>query len=149
MKKFGLVYLALVALCAVVSASPASAAEESPFTEAQRVGEATRRYFHVFSTSTGKYTIRFDGVAEVYVRGRKKLFHLKGSARDRIERVYFYEYGGDLLLLYRTGTSGYLLRLDQMTRKIKRMEVINRDFVPPLVHEKSVVFRDGTSVPLS
>jgi hypothetical protein len=128
--------------------SPARLTEESPFELARRIGEPSVRCFHLFSTSVGNYTIRHDGMGEVYVRGRKKVFHLKAGARARIEWVYFYEYEGDLLLLYQTGGSGYLVRLDQKTRKIKRTTVIDHGFAPPLIKDQSVVFSDGTVIPL-
>ncbi len=150
MKNLGFVCLAVV--LAVSTAVPASAAEElSPFTLAQRVGEPHLRYMHSFTTSVGKYTIRQDGFGEVYMAGggRKKHFHLKPSPRIRIEWVYFYEYDGDLLLLYRTTDSGYFVRLDQKTRKIKRATVVNHDVEPPIIRERSAVFDDGTVVPLS
>jgi hypothetical protein len=141
--------IVLWALGAVCTAAPARAAQEpSPFTLVQRVGEPHLRYLHMFSTQVGKYTIRHDGFGEVYVGGRKKNFHLKTEARAKIEWVYFYEYQGDLLLLYRAGGSGYLVRLDQKTRKIRGTHIVNHDFEPPLIHEKSIVFSDGTVVPL-
>ena len=147
MKNLGFVCLALVA--AVCFAFPARAAEEeSPFTLAQRVGEPPRLIFHMFSTPVGKYTIRQDGLGEVYVGRWRKEFQLKTGAKARIMRVYFYEYEGDLLLLYDTGTTGYLVRLDQKTRAAKRVTAVNRDFNPPLIREKSAVFDDGTVVPL-
>jgi hypothetical protein len=102
----------------------------------------------MFSTSAGKYTIRSDGFGEVYAGGKKKVFHLKAGSRTRIEWIYFYEYNGDLRLLYRTEGSGHLVRLDQKTRKIKSTHVVNHDFKPPIIREKSVVFSDGTVAPL-
>ena len=148
MKNLTLVCVALV--LAVSVAVPAHAAEEeSPFTLAQRVGEPPRLIFHMFSTSVGKYTIRQDGLGEVYVGKWRKEFQLKTGAKARIMRVYFYEYEGDLLLLYDTGATGYLVRLDQKTRAAKRVAAVNRDFNPPVIREKSAVFDDGTVVPLS
>ena len=147
MKNLGFVCLAVViAVCAAV---PAGANEESPFTLARRVGEPHLRYMHLFTTSVGKYTIRHDGFGEVYVGGRKKNFHLKASPRNKIESLYFYEYEGDLLLLYRSGGTGYLVRLDQQTRKIRSTHVVNPNFNPPVIRERSAVFDDGTIVPLS
>lgn len=149
MKNLGLVCLALVAGLAVVAAAPARATqEESPFTLVQRVGEPPRLTFHMFSTSFGKFTIRQDGLSEVYRSGTRKEFQLKVAPRARIARVFFCEYEGDLLLLYDAGGPGYLVRLDQATRKIKRTDTINRDFEPPMIRDKSIVFSDGTVVPL-
>lgn len=147
MKNLSVVCLALV--IAVCAAGPAPAVEDSPFTLARRVGEPRRDYMHMFTTSVGKYTIRHDGFGEVYVGGWKKNFRLKASPRHKIEWVYFYEYEGELLLLYRSGGTGYLVRLVQQTRKIKRTHVVNHDFEPPVIREKSVVFSDGTIVELT
>jgi hypothetical protein len=137
--------IAVLAVCA--AASTRAAQEESPFTLVQRVGEPHLRYLHMFSTSAGRYTIRHDGFGEVYVGNRKKNFHLT-RPRAKIEWMYFYEYQGDLLLLYRAGSAGYLVRLDQKTRKIKGAHVVKSDFEPPMIRENSVIFSDGTVVPL-
>ena len=152
MKNYRLVYLALgIAVWAVCPAvSLRASQDESPFTLVQRVGEPHKEYFYMFSTSVGKYTIRHNGFGEVYVGGaRAKLFQLKTSAKAWIEWMYIYEYEGDLLLLYRTKESGYLVRLDQKKTKIKDTHVVPSDFEAPKIREKSVVFSDGTVVPLN
>jgi hypothetical protein len=138
-----------VAECAASAAHPNSEVEDlSPFVEATRVGELNARHFYLFQTSVGNYTISQNGLGEVYVGNRKKYFNLKVEPRSRLERVYFFEYEGDLLLLYEAGASGYLLRLDQSTRKVKRVTAISEDFKPPLMKDRCVVFGDGTLVPL-
>lgn len=135
----------LVMVSAAAPAYPNRAAEElSPFTLARRIG-----VFHLFSTSVGKYTISHSGFGEVYVGNRKKNFHVKVGARERIKRLYFLEYEGDLLLLYEAGASGYLLRLDQKTRKVRRAITITEDFEPPLIKDRAATFSDGTVVPLN
>ena len=143
-----LVVVCLAVLFAMSAAAPASAkrAEEdvSPFTLAQHIGS-----FHLFSTSAGKYTLSNNGWGEVYVGDRKKNFQVKAGARERIKRLYYFEYEGDLLLLYEAGASGYLLRLDQKTRKIKKATVIDGDFEPPLLKDGSLMFTDGTTVTLN
>ena len=149
MKSFFRFCLAMaVTVSAAAAALPNSGVEDSPFAEARRVGELNARHFYLLSTSVGNYTISQYGLGEVYVGNRKKYFNLKVSARSRLERVYFLEYEGDLLLLYEAGASGYLLRLDQSTRRIKRVTAINENFELPLIKEQSVVFGDGTTVPL-
>ena len=149
MKSFFLFCLALVVIvCAAAGAHPQSGVDDSPFAEARRIGELNARHFYLFSTSVGNYTISQNGLGEVYVRDRKKYFNLKVPPRSRLERVYFFEYEGDLLLLYEAGASGYLLHLDQSTRKIKRVTTINEHFELPLVKDRSAVFGDGTIVPL-
>ena len=154
MKSLSLICLLVLCLamvvteCAAAAAHPNSGVEDSPFAEARRVGELNARHFYLLSTSVGNYTISQYGLGEVYVRDRKKYFNLKVSPRSRLQRVYFLEYEGDLLLLYEAGASGYLLRLDQSTRKIKRVTTINENFEPPLINDRSAVFGDGTIVPL-
>ena len=143
-----LVVICLAVLVVVSAAAPVysnpEVEEPSPFTLARRIGA-----FHLFSTSVGKYTISQNGLGEVYVGNRKKYFHLKTGARQRIERLYFFEYEGDLLLLYEAGASGYLLRLDQKTRTVRKATTIDEDFEPPLLKDQSLTFSDGTVVPLN
>lgn len=150
MKHVFLVCLAMVVLvCAAPAAHPnMRVEEESPFAEARRIGELNARHFYLFSTSTGNYTISQNGLGEVYVGNRKKYFTLKVGQKSRLERVYFFEYEGDLLLLYEAGSSGYLLRLDQSTRKARSVTAISEHFELPLIKDRSVVFSDGTIVPL-
>jgi hypothetical protein len=139
----------LLVVCAAAAAHPNGGVDEhSPFAEARRIGELNARHFYLLSTSAGNYTISQYGLGEVYVGNRTKYFNLKVSPRSRLERVYFLEYEGDLLLLYEAGASGYLLRLDQSTRRIKRVTAINENFELPLIKERSAVFGDGTIVAL-
>jgi hypothetical protein len=143
-----LVVVCLGVLVTVATAVPAysNRAHEdvSPFILAQHIGA-----FHLFSTSAGKYTIRHNGWSEVYIGNRKRNFLVKASAREHIKRLYYFEYEGDLLLLYEAGASGYLLRLDQKTRRVKKAAVIDGDFEPPLLKEQTLIFTDGTAVPLT
>ena len=146
----------LVVLClatlVVVFAGPRAYSgleERSPFTEVKRIGDPPRQTFYMFSTSVNKYTIRHDGLGDVLVRVRKIHFHLKVGSNSQIERLYFLEYEGDLLLLYEAGASGYLARFDQKTKMIKSTREIKEDFEPPLLKEQSLTFSDGTVVPLN
>ena len=152
MKHFVEVCLAL--LLAVLAAAPAyskRAAEElSPFTLAEQNGDPTARNFFIFSTAFGDYVVRHDGMGEVSLRnGLRRVLHLKVGAKDRIQRLYFLEYAGDVLLLYETGESGYLIRMDQKTRKLKGIVAVSGDFTPPLIKDRRVVFSDGTVVALN
>jgi hypothetical protein len=146
-----LLVVCLAVLVAVSAAAPVypKCEDESPFALARRIGDPPARAFYLFSTSVGNYTIRHDGMGEVFVRGRKKVFHVKVGVNSRIKRLYFFEYEGDLLLLYEAGASGYLVRLNQTTKKVKSATAINERFEPPTVKDQSVVFSDGTIVPLS
>jgi hypothetical protein len=91
------------------------------FTLADRVGEPNARNFFLFSTSAGNYTIRQDGMGEVASpKGMRRVFNLKVGAKGRLERVYFLEHEGDLLLLYDVmGQGSYLLRMEQTKRKAR------------------------------
>jgi hypothetical protein len=121
--------------------------EASPFVLAERFGEPNERTFFVFSTSVGKYILRHDGMGEVASRaGLRKVFNVKVGVRDRIERVYSWEYEGDLLLLYQAGDAGYLVRMNQKTRKVKIVGPFNADFCPPALHDGRLVFSDGRVV---
>ena len=149
MKNF--VVFCLGILVAVSAAVPvySQGEEVSPFAEVKRIGEPPRQAFYLFSTSVNNYTVRDDGLGDVLVRVRKIHFHLKVGANSRIERLYFFEYEGDLLLLYEAGSSGYVVRLDQKTKTIKSTTAIDEDFEPPLLKEQSLTFTDGTVVPLN
>ena len=143
--------LVVVCLAILVTGSAAAPAysnradeEVSHFTLARHIGA-----FHLFSTSAGKYTIRRDGWGEVYIGDRKRNFQVKANARERIKRLYYFEYEGDLLLLYEAAAAGYVLRLDQKTRRVKKATVVDGDFEPPLLQAQSLVFTDGTIVPLN
>lgn len=125
--------------------------EESPFVLADRSGEASanERTFFVFSTSMAKYILRHDGMGEVtFPSGIRKVFNVKVGARERIERVYSWEYGGDLLLLYQAGDEGYLARMNQHSRKV-RVVAISADFTPPVLKDHQLVFSNGATVALN
>lgn len=150
MKQFVVVCLAILVLLSVVPAYSARADEDlSPFIEAKRIGEPNARCFYLFSTSVGNYTITHAGMGEVFIRGRRKVFHVKVEARRRIERLYYFEYEGDLLLLYEAGESGYFVRMDQKTKKLKATGAIEENFEPPLLKDRRIVFSDGTEVLLN
>ena len=149
MKNFVVVCLMIV-FGVPVAASAAVAEEPSPFTLAERVGDPDARYFFMFSTSAGNYTIRQDGMGEITFRtGMRKVIYLKASLKDRIARLYFLEHQGDLILLYESSGSGYLVRIDQKTRKTRWTKTVSGSFAPPAVKGESVVFDDGTIVPLN
>jgi hypothetical protein len=148
-KKTVLVCVFVLAVLAMARAQAQRGAEEaSPFTPAERFGEEKERErtFFVFSTSAGKYILRHDGMGEVTSHaGLRKVFNVKVGAGERIERVYLWEYGGDLLLLYQAGDAGYLARMNQRSRKVRTM-TIGRDFAPPALKDHRLVFADGTIV---
>jgi hypothetical protein len=111
----------VVVVCLMLAslASSFSPSSES-FTLANMIGEPNKSAFFLFSTSAAKYTIRHDGLVEVSLPKeiRRRYFHLKVGAKGRVDRVYFHEDEGDLLLLYDvTGQGSYLVRIEQKTRK--------------------------------
>lgn len=107
----------LVVCLGLVLSWPASEA----FSLADRVGEPNARSFFLFSTAAGNYTIRQDGMGEfTSPKGMRRVFNLKVGPKDRIERVYFLEHKGDLLLLYEVRDQGFcLLRMEQNKRKLR------------------------------
>lgn len=83
------------------------------FSLANQIGNTPRALF-LFQTSAGKYTVRYDGFVEVYANERKRVFFLKMAGKGRLERVYFLEHEGDLLLCYDVmGQGSYLMRMEQ------------------------------------
>ena len=146
-----LVVVCLGVLVVVTAAVPAYSQREdiTPFSRVERIGEPPAQMFYLFSTSVNNYTIRNDGLGDVLVRVRKKNFQLKVGPNSHIERLYFFEYEGELVLLYEAGASGYLVRFDQKTKTIKSTTAVKGDFVPPLLKEQTMTFTDGTIIPLN
>lgn len=144
-----LVVVCLGILVTVSAVVPAYSQEGSPFARVERIGEPPAQMFYLFSTSVSNYTIRNDGLGDVLVRVRKKNFQLKVGVNKHIERLYFFEYEGDLLLLYEAGASGYLVRFDQKTKTIKSTTAVKEGFEPPLLKEQTLIFTDGTAVRLN
>ena len=145
-----LVVVCLGVLVAVFAAVPAYSQREdvSPFVQAKRIGDPPAQQFYLLSTSVRDYAIRHDGLGEVLVNVRKTNFRLKMGPNSRIERLYFFEYEGSLLLLYEAGASGYLVRFDQKTKTIKSTTDLKEDFEPPLLKGQSLTFSNGTVIPL-
>ncbi|HKS10925.1 MAG TPA: hypothetical protein VJS13_15350 [Pyrinomonadaceae bacterium] len=143
--------IAVVCLGVLVAVSVAYSQhkEVSPFAPVKRIGEPPAQQFYLFSTSVNDYTIRNDGLGDVLVRVRKKNFQLKVGVNSHIERLYFFEYQGELLLLYEAGASGYLVRFDQKSKSIKSTTAIAENFEPPLLKEQTLTFTDGTTVRLN
>jgi hypothetical protein len=113
------------------------------FMEAQRIGEANARSFFVFATTARHYTIRHDGLGESYGASsvRKKL-DLRMGTPGRLERVYYLEYEGDLLLIYevRNNTSGwgYIERFNQRTLKASWVTPVSSFNIGGLVESESL-----------
>jgi len=115
------------------------------FTLADRVGEPNARNFFLFSTSAGNYTIRQDGMGEVASpKGMRRVFNLKVGTKGRLERVYFLEHEGDLLLLYDVmGHGSYLLRMEQKKRKARWLTPLeSSNLQPPIVAGDLVIIKE-------
>jgi hypothetical protein len=130
------IFAALIAALAVGASqqAPVNQPNRTPstaFTKIERIGEANARAFFVFSTERGSnYTIRHDGHAEVSApKVFRRNFDLKMGLAGRLDRVYFLEYEGDLLLLYVTtngrDTRAFLERMDQKSLKLKWITAVD------------------------
>ena len=103
---------------------------QQSFNVSEQIGHSPRAFFR-FSTSIAKYTIRSDGFVEVYVDNeirhkRKRVFFLNMIEKGRLERVYFLEHEGDLLLRYDVmGQRSYLTRIEQKSRRQKWVTPFN------------------------
>ena len=130
----------LAVICLIGLASSIAISQTGAFAKARHIGEGTSRSFFLFSTSAGKYTIRHDGFGEVAAIGkRKEVFFSSLNPGSRLERVYFSEYEGDLLLLYEVSegrsTGRSLLRMNQQTRKLRWLKWIQVDDIASCVIE--------------
>ena len=101
------------------------------FSVADKIGTPPRTVYFRFSTSITKYTIRYDGFVEVYVDNdighkRKRTFFLNMAGKGRIDRIYYLEHEGDLLLRYDVIDQGsYVSRIEQTPRKQKWVTRLN------------------------
>jgi hypothetical protein len=136
----------IIAVCLVVMS-----VSSNGFEQANRVGDPNARNFFLFSTSAGNYTIRQDGMGEVSTpKGMRRVFNLKLGLKGRLERVYYGEHQGDLLLLYELQDGrAYLLRMDQQKRKPRWLTYLWQhteqdpaDFQSPIVKGDLVIFTD-------
>ena len=120
------------------------------FTLADRVGgpDAPATFFR-FSTGVGKYTIRHDGLGEASAFARRRVFHLKREGKGRIERVYFLEHEGDLLLRYDVmGQGSYLMRMDQKHKKPRWFTGLlgNLPSEAPVINGQAVIVSDTIEI---
>jgi hypothetical protein len=127
MKTRGLICVLTLAFSATLAV-----AQTDGFQEARRVGQTQWRRFFVFSTATSKYVIRHDGMGEIGGNGDVgRFFHLKLGMNGRVERVYFREYEGDMLINYEVsdgrGAIAYVTRLNPQTRKQRWVTPIDID----------------------
>jgi hypothetical protein len=134
----------LIVCLGVVLSWPAPQA----FSLAEQIGDPPRAYFR-FSTSAGNYTVRYDGFVEVYIPNdsnylRKRVFFLKTTGRARLERVYFLEHEGDLLLRYDViGQGSCFTRIEQRKRTARWFTPLNKILAEePVINGNSVIVGD-------
>ena len=137
MKKTLVVWL-LMCLGVLVSWSVALGAES--FTLAERVGEPGERSFFLFSTSSGNYILRQDGMGEfTSPKGMRRVYRLRVDGRGTIERVYFLEHEGDVFICYEVNEVAYLVRMEQTKRTVRWSRRIANIDVPRMDGEFVIV----------
>lgn len=112
-------------LMAVGSNAQEAVVQTGAFSEASRLGEPPQVTFFLFSTSYGSYVVSYHGLGEVGIPGKHPQFLLKVGMTGRVERMYFLEYHGDLLLSFEANKIGYVRRMNQQTRKMRWLTPID------------------------
>jgi len=126
----------LICLLMVVGSTTQDAVVQTgAFAQANRVGEPPQVTFFMFSTSYGNYVISQYGLGEVGTPRRNLQFLLKTGMTGCVERMYFLEYEGDLLLSFEMGKIGYVRRMNQQTRKMRWLTPIDKSVVNQCVVE--------------
>jgi hypothetical protein len=108
-------------VCSTFVAQAQTAVNRHPLELANRIGGKNERSFFLFSIPGGTYVARHDGFVEASVPGdKRRVFILKINRGERLDRVYYSDFEGDLLLACET-TSGrvFATRIQQRTRRIK------------------------------
>ena len=118
------------------------------FTSVDRIGEANARHFFVFQTSVRSYTIRHDGHAEASaLKVRRENFDLKMGGAARLERLYFAEFDGDLLLEYEVrdqrGNWGFITRIDQKKLVSRWIASFGGDMLGPGLIDQHELYLSG------
>lgn len=138
----------LVAVCLGVlvwgSTVPGSTRASETFELADQLGGPHTRSFFFFSTAVGRCVIRHDGMGEVHTRtGRKRVFYLSVGAKARIDRIYFLEHEGDLLLLYEvhdaSSQAAFLTRMDLQKKKARWTTAVTSRGAPAIEGDAVIV----------
>jgi len=115
----------LVVFCIVVCC-PCTGQAQTPVSRhplelANRVGEGNERSFFLFSIPGGTYIARNDGLVEASIPGdKRRTFPLRMTRGERLSRLYYSDFEGDLLLACETSSGRvFAARVQQRTRKIK------------------------------
>jgi len=131
-----------VLICALMlagSVTQDAVVQTGAFTEASRLGDPPQVTFFLFSTSYGKYVISEYGLGEVGTSRKNLQFILKAGMTGRLQRMYFQEYQGDLLLSFAVGKIGYVRRSNQQNRKMRWLTPIDATVVDQCVVEGNEV----------
>ena len=130
----------LICLLVIVGSTAQDAVVQTgAFAEANSLGQPPELTFFMFSTSSGNYVIRYDGLGEIGTPGKHLQFLLKVGMTGRVKRMYFQEYQGDLLLSFAVGQTGYVRRMNQQTRKMRWLTPIDATLVNQCVVEADEV----------
>ena len=136
-------FILLFALLTASAQEPAirsGQAGQRTFENVERSGDDKWRSFFMFQATGHDYTIRGDGFGQSTPgRARPTSFHLSLGRGGRLERVYFLEYEGDLLLAYEATDErygwGYVERFDPRTMKRKWIAPVSAFNIGPGVVE--------------
>jgi hypothetical protein len=114
----------VVLICVLILAGSISRAgvEDGGFELAREIPNASQPSFFRFTTSFGNYTIGNNGVGELGVNGKRRLFFLNTKIQlvGRLRHIYFREYEKDLLLLYQVSDGKvFLARMNQESKQIR------------------------------
>ena len=118
--------------------------DQKSFVPVERSGDDKWRSFFMFQATGHDYTIRGDGFGQSTPgRARPTSFRLTLGRGGRLERVYYFEYEGDLLLTYEATDDrygwGYVERFDPRTMRRKWIAPVSAfNLGPGLVEDHSL-----------
>jgi hypothetical protein len=136
MKVGGLICVLIACVLMLPGSASHAAVERGAFEAAQRVGEGNERSFFLFTTSIGHYVIRHDGFGEVSISARRRVFQLTLGGKARLEKIYFHEYQGDVVLVYSVSSgAAFISRMNQQSRKRRWLTSIEQKDVASCVVE--------------
>jgi len=110
-----------IIVCATWTLQAQTVSKAHPLELANRVGEGNERSFFLFSIPGGTYIARNDGLVEASIPGdKRRTFPLRMTRGERLSRLYYSDFEGDLLLACETSSGRvFAARVQQRTRKIK------------------------------
>jgi len=110
-----------IVVCGTGTVQAQTVIKRHPLELANRVGEGNERSFFLFSIAGGTYIARNDGLVEASIPGdKRRTFPLRMTRGERLNRVYYSDFEGDLLLACETSSGRvFAARVQQRTRKIR------------------------------